>query len=207
MTNHPKRSYNSEGRQAKAQQTRKRILDAAESLFELEGIEPVTLEKLAKVAAVSEPTIYLLFKSKKGILQALLERGFSAEQFNALIEQRRVEKSPKMRLLLTAKLARCVFESERNLINIFRGAAVLFPELKEVEQERETRRYTLQVEIVTMMAEEKSLAAGLNFTKARDILWALTSRDLHRLCVIERGWTSDEYESWLAELLIKALLK
>lgn len=76
MTNHPKRSYNSEGRQAKAQQTRKRILDAAESLFELEGIEPVTLEKLAKVAAVSEPTIYLLFSRKKVYCRRFLREVF-----------------------------------------------------------------------------------------------------------------------------------
>jgi hypothetical protein len=56
------------------------------------------------------------------------------------------------------------------------------------------------------MAEEKSFKRGLSLSKARDILWAFTGRDLYRMLVIERGWTSDEYEKWLLELL-KATLK
>lgn len=42
---------------------------------------------------------------------------------------------------------------------------------------------------------------------SRDILWAFTGRDLYRLLVIERGWTSDAYEQSLARTLEKVLLK
>jgi hypothetical protein len=56
------------------------------------------------------------------------------------------------------------------------------------------------------MIKEKSLAKGLTLQEARDILWALTGRDMYRMFVIERKWTPDEYEKWLAQLLIKSLL-
>ncbi len=42
-------------------------------------------------------------------------------------------------------------------------------------------------------------------SKARDILWAFTGRDMYRMFVIEQGWTSEEYETWLAQLLVKML--
>jgi len=35
---------------------------------------------------------------------------------------------------------------------------------------------------------------------------AYTGRDVYRMLVLERGWSSDEYESWLAATLIKALM-
>lgn len=207
MSGKAKRSYNADARQAKAKQTRQRILDASKSLFELEGFELVTIEKMAQAAAVSAPTIYLLFKSKRGVLKAILDDVLLTDEFTALRKQRLSETSPKKRLVLTAKLCRSVFDAESSQINLFRGASVLSPELKELEQEREERRYALQEELVAKMAEERSLAKGLNLTKARDILWTLTARDLYRMCVLDRGWTSDEYEAWLADVLIKVLAR
>ena len=41
---------------------------------------------------------------------------------------------------------------------------------------------------------------------ARDILWTLTSYDIHRRLVVERNWTSDRYEQWLGDTLVATLL-
>jgi hypothetical protein len=56
------------------------------------------------------------------------------------------------------------------------------------------------------MMKENSLMEGLDPTKARDILWALTGRHMYRMFVIEQKWTSDEYEKWLTQLLISTLI-
>jgi hypothetical protein len=32
-----------------------------------------------------------------------------------------------------------------------------------------------------------------------------TGRDIYRMFVLERGWSSDKYEEWLARTLIQAL--
>jgi AcrR family transcriptional regulator len=202
-----KRSYNSETRDAQAAQTRSLILKAAQKLFQTEGFDRVTINKLAKAAEVSMPTIYAIFKSKRGVLQSLIDEALPSEKFAALVDDSMQEKSPKKRLSITAKLARQIYDAERDLIDVVRSASVIAPELKELEQEREKRRYERQGDYIKKMMQEKSLAKGLTLQKARDILWALTGRDMYRMFVVERGWTSDEYEKWLAQLLVKSLLE
>ncbi len=201
-----KRSYKSTARDTQAGQTRARILNSAKNLFESEGFEYVTIEKIAQGANVSIPTIYSLFQSKLGVLRALMDGALPQNQFEALVEESIIEKSPKKRLSISAKIARQIYDAERTQMSIFRGAAVLAPELRELEKEREMRRYNRQEVTIKAMVKENSLIKGLSATKARDILWALTGRDMYRMFVIEQGWTSDEYEKWLAHLLISNLI-
>jgi AcrR family transcriptional regulator len=201
-----KRPYVSETRDTQAAQTRSRILESAKDLFQREGFDRVTINNIAKAAEVSMPTVYAIFKSKRGVLQALIDDALPPEQFTALVDDSMQEKLPEKCLKITAKLARQIYDAERELMDIIRGASVVAPEFKELEQEREKRRHERQGEYVKKLAKANSLAKGLTLQKARDILWALTGRDLYRMFVIERGWTSDEYEKWLGALLIKSLL-
>lgn len=207
MSIQKKRTYNSENRNAQAAQTRHRILESAKQLFQSEGFECVTIEKLAQVAEVSIPTVYSLFQSKRGILFALMDEALPTEEFNALVEAGKQEKSAKKRLMITAKLSRQLYDSERAQMDIFQGASLLAPELKEQQKEREERRYLRQEEFVETLMKDKALLKNLSLSQARDILWAFTGRDIYRMFVIERGWTSEEYEKWLAQLLIKSLLR
>ncbi|WP_433008050.1 hypothetical protein [Kribbella sp. CA-294648] len=43
-------------------------------------------------------------------------------------------------------------------------------------------------------------------SRALDILLACTVAEVYRTLVLERGWTNDEYEHWLADALIAQLL-
>lgn len=207
MSDCKKRAYQSATRDAKAAQTRSRILVSAKILFQTEGFECVTIEKLAQSAEVSAPTIYSLFQSKRGILRALMDEALPSDEFEALVKQVYQEKSAKGRLKLAAAIARKMYDAERAQMDIFQGASVLAPEFKELEKERELRRHQRQEESMRITAEEKVLAKGLTLSKARDILWAFTGRDLYRMLVVEQGWTPDDYENWLGQLLINTLLK
>lgn len=207
MTNEKKRTYNSENRNAMAALTRDRVLAAARTLFQTEGFERVTIEKIAQTADVSTPTVYSLFQSKRGVLFALMDASLPADQIDALVEEVRSEKCPKKRIALAAKIGRQVYDSERAQMDIFRGAAVLAPEFKELENQREQRRYLRQEETIKTMWKEKVFIKGLSQSQVRDILWAFTGRDFYRMLVLERGWTPDEYEKWLGELLVKTLIR
>lgn len=206
MSEVKKRIYRSDARNTQAAQTRARILSSAQTLFESEGFEYVTIEKIAQAANVSIPTIYSLFQSKCGVLRALMDEVLPTDQFEALVEKSIQEKSPKKRLGISAKIARQIYDAERAQVNIFRGAAVLAPEFKELEKERELRRHTRQEMTIKAMVKENSLMEGLDPAKARDILWALTGRDMYRMFVMEQEWSSDEYEKWLTQLLISTLM-
>ena len=206
MSNKEKRPYRSVARNAQAAQTRGRILVAAKNLFESEGFDCVTIEKIAQSGDVSIPTVYALFQSKRGVLRALMDEVLPADQFDALVEMSIQEKSPEIRLSISAKIARQMYDAEKVQMNLFRGAVVLAPEFKELEKEREMRRYSRQEVTIKAMVREKSLAKGLSEVRARDILWAFTGRDMYRMLVVEQGWASEEYERWLAQLLINNLM-
>ncbi len=206
MKQEERRSYNSESRDARAAQTRSSVLEAAKKLFQSQGFDCVTINEIAKAAEVSTPTIYAIFKSKRGVLQAIIDDALPPAQFAALVDNSMHDNSPAKRLCISAKLARQIYDAERGMMDILRSASVVAPEFKELEQEREQRRYERQEEYIKKMMEGKCLAKGLTLQKARDILWTLTGRDLYRMFVIERGWTSDDYEKWLGDLLIKSLL-
>lgn len=206
MSKVKKRPYKSAARNTQAAQTRARILLSAKHLFESEGFEYVTIEKIAQTSNVSIPTVYSIFQSKRGVLRALMDEALPSDQFNALVEKSINEQSPEERLSISAKIARQLYDAEKSQMSIFQGVAVLAPEFKEFEKEREMRRYDRQKVTIKAMIKEKSLKKDLSAIKARDILWALTGRDLYRMFVIEQGWTSDEYEKWLTQLLISTLI-
>jgi len=199
-----RRPYSSEKRQAQAKRTKNRILSAAKRLFELKGFDKVTIEDIAQHASVSIPTIYALYKSKRGILRALMDEVFAQNLNNELNEN--VSVSPKQRLENTAKVLRQTYELEKKQWPLFKGAAVVDPEIKKLENEKEKARYVRQEQIVFMMAKENALAKNISLSKARDILWTLTSRDFYRMLVLERKWSHEDYEKWLAQTLIHTLL-
>src|SRR3954447_7264446 len=67
-----RRSYRSPLREAQAAATRTRILDAALAEMTSRGYGPTSVAAVAKAAGVSSETIYAVFGSKRGIVEAML---------------------------------------------------------------------------------------------------------------------------------------
>jgi hypothetical protein len=78
--------------------------------------------------------------------------------------------------------------------------------LAALEKESEDRRYEAQAPNIALLLQSGRLRPELDATTARDVLWSLTGRELYRMLVRERGWTSERYEAWLADMLMQALL-
>lgn len=202
-----KRNYNSDNRKFQAQKTKERILISARKLFEKKGFDKVTIEKIAQSAKVSVPLIYSIFQSKSGILLSLMDEALSPEQYQAMVEEAKNEKNSPKRFDIAAKIARQLYDAEKTQLTFLHGAAVLCPEVKEIEMGRESRRYYRQEETITTMMKENVLVDKYSITDIRDIFWALTGRDMYRMLVIERGWSSDKYEKWLGEFLVLNFIK
>src|SRR5688572_17269567 len=64
-----KRSYDASGRQARAQETRQRIIDVALDLFLSQGYGRTTIADIARGADVSVETIYSAFGNKAALLR------------------------------------------------------------------------------------------------------------------------------------------
>ncbi len=202
-----KRQYVSEVREQAAAETRRAVLGAAKELFTQQGIDRVTIAQVAKKAGVSAPTVYALFKSKEGILRALMDETLFGPAFQAATAQLAGVTDPVQLIVRTAQVARAIYESERSALGLVRGASAFSPALRKAEEAFEERRYAMQEERVRVLFAKHKAKRGLDFDKARQILWMYTSRDVYRMLVQESGWSSDEYEAWLSETLVAALVR
>ena len=201
-----KRRYNSAARAQSAEDTRRRILAAAKALFARRGIDDVMIEEIGTKAEVAASTVYAIYKSKEGILRALMEASLFGRQFQAA--QRLVidVTDPVALIELTAHVARAVYESESSDLGLLRHASGFSPALRKIELEFERLRYEMQAPRVQRLFEDGRARRGLSPDEARRILWMYTSREVYRMLVHDGGWTPDRYQSWLSRTLVEALV-
>lgn len=205
MSSTKKRKYNTDLRQARTVELRQRILGAAKKLFARHGIDKVTIDALADEADVAPPTVYALFKSKAGLLKALIKGTFFGPNYAAVAEKTKTTTDPIELLRITASISRVIFDTEKAEIGLIRGASAFSAELRKVEAEFEQIRYDLQETRAKFLVKTFLAARELGIKKVRDIMWMYTGRDIYRMFVLERGWSSDAYEQWLATTLIQVL--
>jgi AcrR family transcriptional regulator len=207
MAKKPVRSYYSLVRQRQADETRARIAAAARKLILNKGYEAATIEAIAREAGVATPTVYAVFGSKRRILTELVDRAAFGPAYQALVGEVKELAEPVARLRLAARIARQVYDSERLEFDLLRKAGVVIPELAAIEHEKECGRYEGQASTITLLGQSGQLQPGLDEKEARDIFWTLTARDIYRMLVIERKWSSARYEKWLSDAIVSALVR
>jgi AcrR family transcriptional regulator len=201
-----KRKYNSESRRSQAAVTKRVILLAAKRLFDSNGFDRTTIEGIAGAARVSAPTVYALFKSKEGVLRELFNEVIFSDRYRSLVDEAASCDDPRQALKIAAHITRMLHDAEESEIGLIRGASLMSPDLRSLEREAEHIRYERQHFLVLRLEKEKLLPDTLSSTRARDILWSLTSPDIYRMLVIEKEWSSDEYETWLSKTLLQTLV-
>ncbi|PCC72097.1 transcriptional regulator, TetR family [Nannocystis exedens] len=201
------RPYHSPARRRQADATRQQILAAARTLLAAHGYEGTTIDAIARAAGVAAPTVYAAFGSKRGIVAELINQGRFGPAYETAVTAALSTAEPAQRLAFAAKIARTVYEGERAEMELLRGVGVVAPELAALEREGELDRREAQRVVVEALAEAGQLREDLDVEAARDVLWAMTGRELFRLLVLERGWSADRWQEWLAEMLASALLR
>jgi AcrR family transcriptional regulator len=201
-----KRKYDASSRRAAAARSRTRILKVARVLFARRGLDQVTIEALAAEAAVSTATVYGLFKSKAGLLRAMMEASLFNPRYQSLVAGLQGIDDPAALLRMTAAIARAIYDGERAQLGLVRGASAFSSELRDIEQQFEQIRYDAQRGRARRIARPGTGRQGLPLRRVRDILWMFTGRDVYRMLVVERGWSPSAYEDWLGDALARTLL-
>ncbi len=201
-----RRAYKSPVRQRQAHETRRRIVEATRQLLESEGYAGMTIEAVARQAEVSVQTVYAVFGSKTGILAELLNQATFGADYEDIVQRTLEKKDPETRLRGAARIARQIHDAQSAGFDLLRGAGVVAPELAQLEQQREHIRYERQEAMIVSLRAAKKLRSELTYRTARDILWTLTGSDVYRMLVRERGWSSQKYQDWLADILVRSLL-
>jgi len=200
------RAYKSLVRQRQAEDTRRRIVEATGRLLQSEGYAGMTIEAIAHRAEVSAQSVYAIFKSKTGILIALLDQSTFGSDYEKVVRQAVSESDPETRLRLAAVVARQIRGAQSAAFDLMRGAGVVAPELAKLQQQRERLRYEKEEGVITFLRESGRLRPGLSHKDARDIFWMLTGGDVYRMLVSERRWSPQHYQDWLADTLVHSLL-
>jgi AcrR family transcriptional regulator len=200
------RSYKSLVRQRQAEDTRRRIVEATRHLLQTQGYAGMTIEAIARRAEVSAQSVYAIFKSKTGILLALLDQSTFGPSYEEVVHQALTAGDPETRLRLAAGVARQIRTAQSAVFDLMRGAGVVAPELAKMAQQRERLRYEKEESVITFLRKSGKLRPGLNHRVARDIFWMLTGGDVYRMLVRERGWSPQKYQDWLADTLVQCLL-
>jgi TetR/AcrR family transcriptional regulator, regulator of autoinduction and epiphytic fitness len=199
-------------RQRKALETRRRVLDAAESLFVSDGYSSTTVAAIAEAADVAVQTVYAVFGTKRAVLTALLAVRTVGDDEAAPLRDRKdwqameVEPDPRRQVALLANIATRIGARMAPLYDVMAEAAGSDSEIAEVYRQQQEARYKDQRRLARSLGRKGVLRADLSETRATDIMWALANPRTHRALVGERRWPTEEYEVWLGELLACALL-
>jgi hypothetical protein len=87
-----------------------------------------------------------------------------------------------------------------------RDAKATDPDLARLWDELEAWRYEGQGQFVAQLAADGGLKGGRSPEQAKDVVWTLCSLAVYDLLVLERRWTAESYEAWLAAALARELV-
>jgi AcrR family transcriptional regulator len=184
--------------------TKTQIASAARALFACQGYVGTTIAAIAEAADIPVPTIYSAFGGKAAILRAIAWGVAGALDIDRAHEEALAQPNPRDGLRRAANIQRRQFEQMYDVIDIYQEAARTDPDIAQdmrtiaANRERAFRRH---VEAIA-----SHLAPGVSVDDGVAIYLTLVLPEVYRTLVIERGWTTDGYENWLANALITQLL-
>ncbi|MBF8184312.1 TetR/AcrR family transcriptional regulator [Nonomuraea sp. K274] len=199
-----RRAYRSPRREQQAAETRAAVLAAADRLFAERGWAGTGMREVARAAGVSVETVYASFHSKTGLLMAAIDVAVVGDdepvplnqrpEFAALTSGTRPE-----RIAAAARLGTIIHQRTAGVYLALREAAASDADLaRHLQVTQDRRRITI--------AEIMSSIAGRAVTpQERDGLTAIASVEVFHLLTELSGWTPQQYETWLAEVIDRLL--
>ena len=157
-------------------------------------------------------TVYLAFDSKSGVLRALWNLLLRGERDDRPIAEqgwyREVleEGDPERQLRLNARNSAQGKRRISSILEVIRSAASTDPEIDVLWQRIQSEYRENQRAIVERLAERGALSPGLDLDRAADVLWTINHPNTWQLLVVQRGWTSEQYEQWTGDAACRELL-
>jgi AcrR family transcriptional regulator len=209
-TSKRRRVYDATGRRAQAERSRIAVLDAAERLLLADGFARTTIGAIAGSAGVSVETIYKTFRGKAGLVRAIRERrlaGAGSEHAETRSNRtRRTVSDPRMLIAEWGRLTAEVAPLVSPILLLVRDAAAADPEMAALMTELNADRLRRMMTNARHLDRGGHLKQGLSLAQAADVLWAYSSPELYELLVLERGWTTRKYGTFVGDAIAAALL-
>ena len=206
------RSYDNAARQTQSEETRHGILTAARDLIIERGYRATTVAAIASRAGVHVDTVYQLVGRKPVLLRELIEHALSGTARAVGAEEREYVQAilaapdPSRKLAIYARAVRQIQGRMAPLLLALRDASATEPEAKQVWREISDRRAANMRRLAEDLQSAGGLRPGLSVDEAADVIWATNSSEVYVRFTVERGWSPDRYERWLADTWCRLLL-
>lgn len=185
--------------------TRLRILEAARTLIEDEGLQ-ITMARVAEAAGVSRQALYKHVGSRSGLLVQLVGHLDDVLGLADLVAP--VREAATGREALEAMVAVHAVYHQR-IIGFTRQAEALRHTDDAVAaawEDRMAGRRVAHREIVERLADEGELADGWDVDSGALLFYTVTLPRLWDELVVEQGWTIEKYREHVTRLLVRGFL-
>jgi AcrR family transcriptional regulator len=188
----PTRKYEQRLRATAAQDTRRRILEAAYERLREAPAQPVSVDRIARMAGVARSTVYLVFGSRAGLFDALAADLMERSGVDRLLEAVR---HPDAREHLRGGLregAR-VFAANRDVMRALHSMAALDEDaVGGAVRRMEEQRAKGMTRLARRLAEQDVLRPDLTVEQAADVLWLLARFDAFDQLFTGKGMSVDD---------------
>jgi AcrR family transcriptional regulator len=201
------RRYEQRLRAEAAQETRRRILDAVYERLRAAPSEPVSVDRVARMASVSRSTVYLVFGSRAGLFDALgadlLHRGgFESVLRTAAHSDAREGLRGGIRSVVV------MYAAHRDVLRALHSMAQLNADaVGGAVQRMEHGRAGGMAYHAQRLAEQAVLRADVTVDEATDLLWVLTSFDSFDLLYAGRALSVDKVAKTLVTTAERSLCR
>ena len=171
-----KRRYTQRIRAAGAEETKRRILDAARSLLTTEAAQGVSVDRIAREAEVARSTVYVVFGSRAGLFDELARDLLLSAGFDRLVAAVAV---PDAREALVGSLREAgrVYAAERDIARALFSMSLLDPDAAGAIEVLEHGRADGMRALAQRLKEQGYLRPDAGVVEAADLLWVITSFD------------------------------
>lgn len=201
------RKYEQRLRAKAAEETRGRILDAVYQRLREAPSEPVSVDRVARMAGVSRSTVYLIFGSRAGLFDALgadlLQRGGFERIMRAVAH-------PDAREGLRGAIRGAVlmYAANRDVLRVLHSMALLNADaVGGAVQRMEEGRAGGMAHHARRLAEQGILRPDITVDEAADLLWVLTSFDSFDLLYTGRALSVDKVAKTLTTTAERSLCR
>lgn len=213
MTDTRKRSYDARRRRERAQEertaTRRRVVEAARTLFLSRGYVATTMADIAGEAGVAMQSLYNVGQSKADLLHLVTDLAVAGDDQELMLLDRPAfvaiahEPDPERQVEMGASLIAQTMERLAPIWVAYREAAAADPKAAANLAAAHRRRRETFAGMIGMLPED-CLRQSLD--DSTDTAWAIGSVDVFLLLRHLRGWDAEHYSAWLRRTLLNVLL-
>ena len=204
-----KRSYDASGRQARARETRLRVIDVAHDLFIEPGYGRTTVADVARGAGVSVETIYSAYGNKAALLRQVWYVRFRGDDEDVRllhrpeIQEMLAEPDLVRRLRRHAVVVTPVFRRFVPLHRALEAAAASESSAADMVAEFDAGRLDACIEYAK--AAKKTGQLAVSAAECRDVFNATLDGAMWHRLVREGGWSDRRFAAFLGDLWVSAL--